>query len=51
LKGTDVTSNGRTVQATPIDHLRAMLKKYGRGAPPSRLSCAVRSGSRPLLVC
>jgi D-aminopeptidase len=33
LKATDVTSNGRTVPAIPIDLLRAVLKKYGRGTP------------------
>jgi D-aminopeptidase len=33
LKATDVTSNGRTVSAIPIDLLRAVLKKYGRGTP------------------
>ena len=30
LKATDVTSNGRTIHALPIDPLRALLKKYGR---------------------
>ncbi|MGH9411960.1 MAG: P1 family peptidase, partial [Vicinamibacterales bacterium] len=30
LKATDVTSNGRTVRAVPIDALTAILKKYGR---------------------
>jgi D-aminopeptidase len=30
LRATDVTSNGRTVRALPIDELRALLKKYGR---------------------
>jgi D-aminopeptidase len=33
LKATDVTSNGRTIQALPHDALRALLKKYGRGTP------------------
>jgi D-aminopeptidase len=33
LKATDVTANGRTIPAIPIDLLRAILKKYGRGAP------------------
>ncbi|HET7694852.1 MAG TPA: P1 family peptidase [Vicinamibacterales bacterium] len=33
LKATDVTGGGRTVRAIPIDALRALLKKYGRGAP------------------
>lgn len=31
LKATDVTGNGRTIRAIPIDPLRALLKKYGRG--------------------
>jgi D-aminopeptidase len=30
LKATDVTANGRTIRALPIDPLRALLKKYGR---------------------
>ena len=30
LKATDVTGNGRTIRAIPIDALRAVLKKYGR---------------------
>jgi D-aminopeptidase len=30
LKATDVTANGRTIHALPIDPLRAILKKYGR---------------------
>jgi D-aminopeptidase len=33
LKATDVTANGRTVSALPIDRLRALLKKYGRATP------------------
>jgi D-aminopeptidase len=33
LKATDVTGGGRTVPAIPIDPLRRLLKKYGRGAP------------------
>jgi D-aminopeptidase len=33
LKAHDVTSNGRTVRAIPLDALRALLKKYGRGTP------------------
>ncbi|MEO6235684.1 MAG: P1 family peptidase [Vicinamibacterales bacterium] len=33
LKATDVTANGRTVPAIPIDALRALLRRYGRGAP------------------
>ena len=33
LKATDVTAGGRTVRAIPVDALRALLKKYGRGAP------------------
>jgi len=33
LRATDVTGNGRTIRALPIDALRAILKKYsGRGA-------------------
>jgi D-aminopeptidase len=31
LKAVDVSSAGRTVRAIPIDPLRALLKKYGRG--------------------
>ena len=30
LKATDVTANGRTVRAIPIDALRDVMKKYGR---------------------
>jgi D-aminopeptidase len=30
LKATDVTANGRTIRAIPIDALQALLKKYGR---------------------
>jgi D-aminopeptidase len=30
LKATDVTANGRTIRAIPIDALQAVLKKYGR---------------------
>jgi len=30
LKATDVTGNGRTIRALPIDELRAVMKKYGR---------------------
>ena len=30
LKATDVTANGRTIRALPIDALKALLKKYGR---------------------
>jgi D-aminopeptidase len=33
LKATDVTGGGRTVRAIPIDPLRGILKKYGRGTP------------------
>ena len=33
LQATDVTGNGRTIRAIPIDPLRALLKKYGRGSP------------------
>ena len=31
LRAADVTANGRTIPAIPIDPLRALLKKYGRG--------------------
>ena len=30
LQATDVTANGRTIHALPIDGLRALLKQYGR---------------------
>ena len=30
LRATDVTANGRTIRALPIDELKAILKKYGR---------------------
>jgi D-aminopeptidase len=30
LRATDVTGNGRTVRALPIEELRTILKKYGR---------------------
>jgi D-aminopeptidase len=30
LKATDVTANGRTIHALPIERLKAILKKYGR---------------------
>ena len=30
LKATDVTSNGRTIRAIPIEPLQTLLKKYGR---------------------
>jgi D-aminopeptidase len=30
LRATDVTANGRTVRAIPVDALQALLKKYGR---------------------
>jgi D-aminopeptidase len=30
LKATDVSGNGRTVRAIPVDALQAILKKYGR---------------------
>ena len=30
LKATDVTANGRTIKAIPVDALQALLKKYGR---------------------
>jgi len=31
LRATDTTGNGRTIRALPLDPLRAVLKKYGRG--------------------
>ena len=31
LRATDVSANGRTIRALPIDPLRAILRKYGRG--------------------
>jgi D-aminopeptidase len=31
LRATDVTANGRTIRALPIDQLKAILRKYGRG--------------------
>jgi D-aminopeptidase len=31
LQATDVTANARTIHALPIDALKAILKKYGRG--------------------
>ncbi len=31
LKATTVTGNGRTVEALPLDKVRAILRKYGRG--------------------
>jgi D-aminopeptidase len=31
LRATTVTSNGRTVEAIPIDRVREILRKYGRG--------------------
>jgi D-aminopeptidase len=33
LKATDVTANGRTIRAIPIEPLRQILTKYGRGRP------------------
>jgi D-aminopeptidase len=33
LKASDVTANGRTIRALPVEPLKALLKKYGRGAP------------------
>jgi D-aminopeptidase len=30
LRATDVTANGRTIHALPIEDLRALLKQYGR---------------------
>jgi D-aminopeptidase len=32
LRAADTTGNGRTVRAIPIDELRAVLRKYGRGS-------------------
>jgi len=31
IKATDTTGNGRTIRAIPLDPLKALLKKYGRG--------------------
>jgi len=31
LQATPVTSRGRTVEALPIEKLKAILKQYGRG--------------------
>jgi D-aminopeptidase len=31
LRATDVTANGRTIRALPIEPLKSILKKYGRG--------------------
>ena len=33
LKAADTTANGRTIRALPVEPLKALLKKYGRGAP------------------
>ena len=33
LKATDVTANGRTIRAIPIDQLQSLLRKFGRGTP------------------
>jgi D-aminopeptidase len=30
LKATDVSGNGRTVHAIPVDALQTLLKRYGR---------------------
>jgi D-aminopeptidase len=30
LRATDVTANGRTIRALPIDELKSLLKRYGR---------------------
>ena len=30
LRATDVTANGRTIHAIPVDALTALLRKYGR---------------------
>ena len=31
LQATPVTSRGRTIEALPVDRLKEILKKYGRG--------------------
>ena len=31
LRAIDVTANGRTIPAIPVEPLRVLLKKYGRG--------------------
>jgi len=33
LRATDVTANGRTIHALPIEALKTILRKYGRGRP------------------
>ena len=33
LKATDVTANGRTIPALPIDRLKTLLRNFGRGIP------------------
>jgi len=33
LKATDVTANGHTIRAIPIDPLKALLRRYGRLSP------------------
>jgi D-aminopeptidase len=33
LRAVEVTANGRTIHALPIEALKAILKKYGRGGP------------------
>jgi D-aminopeptidase len=33
LRATDVTANGRTIHALPIEPLKTILRKYGRGRP------------------
>lgn len=30
LKATDITGNGRTIRALPVEELKALMKKYGR---------------------
>ena len=31
LRATDVTANGHTIRALPVEQLKAILRKYGRG--------------------
>ena len=35
LRATDIAANGRTIYALPIEQLKAVLRKYGRGRPPA----------------
>ena len=35
LRATDVTANGHAIHALPIEPLKALLRKYGRGQPPA----------------